>query len=248
MKIIAVITENFSLYYDIVRILKNEKLPFLSLSFDDRIPANVGVVITDKNEKDKVNFEPVVLVDSDIQRAVDEAEKFLYRKQMYSILVIGIDPGKRPGIAVIGDGEVIRGLQVDSPEGATDIVKQVLELYQGQDIRIRIGHGASTFRNRIINAIFPLKIPIEIVNETNTTHKVYGDDIRAAIDIALTPGYLIHSTYEIEPRDGELKNIQRISRLESKGAVTISMDLAKKVAIGEITLEDAIKIQKQNKN
>ena len=248
MKIIAVITENFTMYYDIVKILKNEKLPFLSLSFDDKIPTNVGVVITDVTEKEKVKFEPLVTVESDIQRAVDEAEKVLFRKQMYTNLIIGIDPGKRPGIAVMGDGEVIRGFQVDSPEGATEIVKQALELYQAQDIKIRIGHGAHTFRNRIINAIFPLKIPIEIVNETNTTHKVDWDDIRAAVDIALTPGYLIHSPYEIEPRDGELKNIQRISRLESNGAVTISKKLAKMVAKGEITLVSAIERQKLNKN
>jgi hypothetical protein len=247
MKIIAVITENFKIYYDIVKILKKEKLPFLSLSFDDKIPPNVGVAITDIKEREKVLFEPVVLVETDIQRAVDEAEKILFRKQLYSNLIIGIDPGKRPGIAVLGDGEVIRGFQVDSPEGATEIVKQALELYQAQEIKIKIGHGASTFRNRIINAIFPLKIPIEIVNETNTTHNVDWDDIRAAVDIALTSGYLIHSPYEIEPREGELKNLQRISRLESNGAVTISKELAKKVATGEISLEKAIEIQKRNK-
>jgi hypothetical protein len=248
MKIIAVMTENFSLYYDIVKLLKQEKLSFLSLSFDDKIPPNVGVIITDKNERNKFKFDPVVVVNNDIRRAVDEAQKFLSGKDMYSNLIIGIDPGKRPGIAVLGDGEVIQGFQTDSPEGATEIVKQVLELYQAQEIKIRIGHGAPTYRNRIINALFSLKIPIEIVNETNTTKKVDWDDIRAAVDIALGSGYLIKSPYQIKPRTGELKNIQRISRLESGGAVTISMELAKKVAIGEITLEKAIELQKLHSN
>ncbi|UCH88427.1 MAG: hypothetical protein JSV49_09205 [Thermoplasmata archaeon] len=248
MKIIAVMTENFSLYYDIVKILKKEKLPFLSLSFEDKIPPNVGVIITNKSEKDKVKFHSVVLVEEDIPRAVDESQKLLSGKDMFSNLIIGIDPGKRPGIAVLGDGDVIQGFQTDSPEGATEIVKQILELYQAQEIKIRIGHGAPTYRNRIINAIFPLKIPIEIVNETNTTHKVDWDDIRAAVDIALTSGYLIKSPYQVEPRNGELKNIQRISRLESDGAVTISMKLAKEVALGNITLEEAIKLQKLQLN
>jgi hypothetical protein len=248
MKIIAIMTENFELYYDIVKILKKEKLPFLSLSFDDKIPPNVGVIITDEVEKERIKFNPVVMVKDDLQRAVDEAKKDLSGKDIFNNLIIGIDPGKRPGIAVLGDGEVIRGFQVDSPEGATEIVKQVLELHQAQEIKIRIGHGAPTYRNRIINALFSLKIPIEIVNETNTTHKVDWDDIRAAVDIALTSGYQIKSPYQIKPRAGELKNIQRISRLESNGAVTISMDLAKKVALGEITIEEAIKIQQLQKN
>ena len=248
MKIIAIMTENFSMYYEIIKILKSDSQPFLSLSFDSKIPPNVGVIITDKSEKEKVKFDQVVEVDQDYQRAVDEAKKALSGKDMFSNLIIGIDPGIRPGIAVLGDGEVIRGFQVDSPEGATEIVKQVTELYQAQEVRIRIGHGAPTYRNRIINALFSLKIPIEIVNETNTTRNVDWDDIRAAVDIALSKGYQIHSPYEVQPRDGELKNIQRISRLESDGAVTISKDLAKKVAVGKITLENAIKKQKNQKN
>lgn len=248
MKIIAVMTENFSLYYDLVKKLKQENIPFLSLAFDEKIPPNVGVIITDEPEKNKIKFEPIVAVENDIKRAVEEAQKLLSGKEMFSNLIIGIDPGKRPGIAVLGDGEVISGFQTDSPEGATEIVKQVLDLYQAQEIKIRIGHGAPTYRNRIINAIFPLKIPIEIVNETNTTHNVNWDDIRAAVDIALGSGYLIKSPYQIKPRNGELKNIQRISRLESNGAVTISMELAKRVAVGEISLEEAIQLQKLQTN
>ena len=172
MKIIAIMTENFSLYYDLVKVLKQEKLSFLSLSFDDKIPPNVGVIITDVDEKDRIKFNTIVVVEKDIYRAVDEAQKILSGKDLYGNLIIGIDPGKRPGIAVLGDGDVIQGFQTDSPEGATEIVKQVLELYQAQEIKIRIGHGAPTYRNRIINALFPLNIPIEIVNETNTTKNV----------------------------------------------------------------------------
>lgn len=247
MKVLAVMTENFTLYHDLIKILESERMPFLSLSFKEKIPPNVGVIITDKKEVDKINFDQIVAVDSDIERSVTEAQKILLGKADITNLIIGIDPGKRPGIAVLGDGEVIRGFQVDSPEGATEIVKQVLEMYMAQDIKIRIGHDAPTYRNRIINALFPLKIPIEIVNEKNTTHKVDWDDIRAAVDIALTQGYLISSPYQVEPRNGELKNIQRISRLESDGAVTISMDLAKMVAVGKLTLEEAIIEQKKSK-
>jgi hypothetical protein len=44
----------------------------------------------------------------------------------------------------------------------------------------------------------------------------------------------------MEPTDGELREIQRKSRIKSQGRITISSELAKKVALGELTLAEAI--------
>jgi len=57
MKIIGVMTENFALYYDLVKLLKERGKPFISLSFDDSIPANVGLIITSMDEQHKVRFK-----------------------------------------------------------------------------------------------------------------------------------------------------------------------------------------------
>ena len=46
MKVIGVMTEDFSVYYDLVKVLKERKIPFISLSFEDVIPANVGLILT----------------------------------------------------------------------------------------------------------------------------------------------------------------------------------------------------------
>ena len=45
---------------------------------------------------------------------------------------------------------------------------------------------------------------------------------------------------ELQPTEGEVKELQRRSRIKSQGRVTISLDLARKVALGELTLEEAI--------
>ena len=45
---------------------------------------------------------------------------------------------------------------------------------------------------------------------------------------------------EIDPSEGELRDIQRISRNKSNGRVTIPTELARKVAKGEVTIEQAI--------
>ncbi len=247
MKVIAVMTENFSVYYDLVKVLKERKIPFISLSFEDAIPTNVGIILTTLDELPKVWFEPKLAVTEkdDTSLMIDKALKIIEGKDKFGKLIVGIDPGKRPGIAVLGDGEVINVFQVDSPENVVSVLKRVLKTYSSKKMLIRIGHGAPTQRNRIINALFNVGVPMEMVDETNTTQKTQQPDIKAAIDIALSAGIPIKSKLEVKPTDGEIRDIQRISRLESKGAITISKPLANKVASGKITIEEAINSQKK---
>ncbi len=257
MKIIAVITENFSIYYDLVKALKSRELAFISLTFNDLIPSNVGVVITTKPESTKIEFQNIISIDDELTNidqaipdAINEALKQLAGFTKLRILTIGIDPGKRPGMAVIGDSELINVFQVHAPEKVVDKLKQIIDTYPSDNTRVRIGHGAPTERNRIINSLFELKIPIEIVDETSTTKNIPKksgrtdlSDIKAAISIAFTPGTIIKSKYEVKPTAGELREIQRVSRLESGGKVTISKQLAEKVAKGELVLKTAIDLQ-----
>ena len=97
-----------------------------------------------------------------------------------------------------------------------------------------------------INGLLELEHPIEIVNEANTSEHVENPDIHAAISIALTRGYRVSNRFEIVPTEGELKNIQRLSRLESEGKITISKELARRVALGELSLRTAIIEQTEN--
>jgi len=45
----------------------------------------------------------------------------------------------------------------------------------------------------------------------------------------------------LNPTEGDLKEIQRQSRIMSLGNLTISTELARLVACGELSMEDAIK-------
>jgi hypothetical protein len=207
----------------------------------------VGLIITSAQELDKVRFEPKqgLSEKDDMSLKLDKALKTLEGKDKFRSLIIGIDPGKRPGIAVLGDGEVLNVYQIETPEEVTRILRQVQKTYPDQSILIRIGHGAPTQRNRIINALFNFGWPMQLVDESHTTHKTVQPDIKAAIDIAMSTGLEIKSKYEVNPTAGEIRDIQRISRLESNGAITISKPLAKKVASGELTLEQAIEEQRK---
>src|SRR5439155_1713129 len=70
--------------------------------------------------------------------------------------------------------------------------------------------------------------------------RVRSRHVVAVVDIARTPGRRVQPPFEIRPTPGEVREIQRRSRLESGGLVTISSELAGAVARGDFSLEEAI--------
>ncbi|MDI6917148.1 MAG: hypothetical protein QMC80_05055 [Thermoplasmatales archaeon] len=245
MRSIGVLTENFSVYYDLVRVLKEKNIVFESLSFDKKIPARIGVVITTKEEGKRFKFKPKVFVSKNIEETVQEALKVLSGKDVYHNLIIGVDPGERPGVAVVGDNEIIHTEQADTPEDVKIVIEHVFKNYSSEKKRIRIGNGAKIFRDRTINAVTDFNVPVEIVDESGTTKRM-EDDIEAAIEIAFTSGKEIKISPEIRPTHGDLKRIQDESRIMS-GSITISEELAEKVAKGEMCLKEAIRRQKRKR-
>jgi hypothetical protein len=241
MKILGILTSDFRIYYELISALKKRDLPFASLSFEQTIPQNVGVIITTEDEKENIDFPKMVLISKDIDLTIDIAQRTLRGKDIFQKLIVGIDPGKRPGVAIIGDGEILATAQVSSPEKVRHRVVRAIRSYPSIETIIRIGHGDTTHRNRIINSLSDLRMKIEISDETRTTKISETPDIDAAIDIALKSGIPAKGRYKVEPTQGELRDIQRRSRIESKGRVTISKKEAEKVARGELTLEEAIR-------
>jgi hypothetical protein len=127
-----------------------------------------------------------------------------------------------------------------TPESVGELVEDVVREYPTANVVVRIGNGDRTNRNRTFNKLWDEGHKLEIVDERNTTTKSQTPDEDAAVEIAMTPGYRPAKRQETNPCQGEIRNIQRISRLESEGSLTVSRELARKVALGELTLRDAI--------
>ncbi len=104
-------------------------------------------------------------------------------------------------------------------------------------------------RNRIINSLIPLEMPIEIVDETRTTPSQQKRrcvrDGEAAAAIALLSGGRVQTTLPIETSRGTIKNVQKRSRQLSEGRFTISEKTALRVLTGEISLLEAIDQEKK---
>jgi len=242
-KVLGVMTEDFRLYHDLVAELKARDIPFVSLSFSRRIPENVGVIVTSPKEAERVR-RPHVVAEADIGAAIARALQVLQGKTRWEEVLVGIDPGAEPGVAVVGDGQVLATYHAPSPEGVAGIVREALGTFPSLRRRVRIGHGDRTNRNRILNALAREGLPTEIVDEAGTTDRTQDPDVGAAIKIAFVPGVRATPPYDVEPTPGEVREIQRRSRVTSEGGVTISKDLASRVARGEISLDEAIRKQR----
>jgi len=250
MKTIGVYTKDFSLYHDLIKVLKKRKISFVSLNSLDHIPSGIGVILTSNNELHDVKLSKVIAADvyDTIDHAVDLAVQMLVGKDIYSKVYIGIDPGEQPGIAVVGDDILLQKMNAATPEKVLTLIKRVLREYPSIETLIRIGHGSIITRNRIINSLISLGIPIEIVDETKTTPtqqiKRLERDGEAAAAIALLRGGKVQRRLPLEPTKGDIRNIQERSRKHTDGKFSISEKTALRVLKGEISLKEAIDIEK----
>ena len=251
MKTLGVYTKDFSLYHDIIKELKKRNVAYVSLASSEDLPRRIGAILTSQKEFHRISLSKKVAADAydSIEYAIDLAVQKLTGKELYSKISIGIDPGERPGIAIVCDDILLQKNQVDSPEKVVAEVKRFLKCYPSKETYIRIGHGSVINRNRIINSLIPLEVPIEIVDETRTTpaqqkrRSIRNSEAAAAI--ALLSGGRVQSTLPIETSRGAIKNIQRWSRQLSEGKFTISEKTALRVLTGELSLLEAIEQEKK---
>ena len=248
MKVLGIQTTDFSAYNDLVQALRARGVPFLTVAPGEHVPPHVGALITTATEVARVEH-PDVVVYSDPESTIAEAIRLLEGIRSVRRCVIGIDPGERPGVAVLADGHVVQLVHAASPEAVRPAVDAVLASVPAERFVVRVGNGAPTFRDRILNTLAGLPLDIEIVDESNSTPANYHGnaerDTVAATSIALTPGVLLAAgdVGPVRPTEGELRDIQRKSRLASEGKVTISRVLARRVALGRLTLDEAVRRQ-----
>ncbi len=216
------------------------------------VPAHVGVIITTEREAETIDFsrDKIIIEDGRPQATLDKAFSLLFGED-FDIIIIGIDPGKYPGIAVLGNNKTISVHHV-SVGDVCPLVKRIMREYNNKKIVVRIGHGARLIRSQLINGILDLGLPVEMVDETGTTPRlgkgVHGQvisDIIAAINIARIPGKNVGKQF-IEPSHGEVRVIQEHSREYSNGRSTIPRLLARAVAKGELTLDEAMERHKKD--
>ncbi|MFC7134279.1 MULTISPECIES: hypothetical protein [Salinibaculum] len=235
---IVVATEDFEVYHDIVTELRGRGVEFTTVEPGDDVPERTTVLVTGPDDEVDVpaGVARVVARPDAPRQAVEEVVTLLRGGEGRT--VVGIDPGERPGIAVLVGDMVVATFQVPA-DRAAEVVGE--ELADATDPLVRIGDGARLVGSRIIDDI---DAPVELVDESGTTPYLGAGtrgmgDVLAAVNIARIEGERIESR-DIEPTAGELQRIKDRSREESEANRAIDETLARKVAVGDLTIREAL--------
>ena len=241
---VALVTRDPALYHDLAGFLRERRLPTLSLLPGDRIPDRVGVVLTSAEEEELIDHPHVLAVTegSDRQALGAAIAQLLGSGDPTEELVVGIDPGPRPGFAILAGQTCIGAGILENPEAAGQFAAHMHRRFPGRPLRFRVGSGDPPARNRIVNALVAHHRAVELVNENGTTPRGRRRprDAEAARSIAGTPGAAVKELLTATFTPGEIANLQRLSREGSGGRVTISRSSAHRVLRGELTLAEAV--------
>jgi hypothetical protein len=237
--VIVVATEDFEVYHDIVTELRERGVDFTTVEPDDSLPEATSVVILAEGDTVEVptGVTGVTADPGNPRAAVEEAVGLLRGDAGQT--VVGIDPGDRPGIAVLVGETVVATFHVPADQAAAVVHE---ELDGVPDPLVRIGDGARLVGSRIVDDLGD--VPVELVDETGTTPYLGTGtrgmgDVLAAVNIARREGERIDSR-DIEPTPGELQRIKNRSREHSDGERAIDDALARRVARGDLTIGEAL--------
>ena len=216
----------------------------MSLLPGERIPESVAVVLTSEEEVAEIHHPRVLSVaEGGERRALGAAiAHALTLGDPHEQLVVGIDPGPRPGYAILcGDVSLGEG-NLDCPEGAGPFAAHLRHRFPSRSVVYRVGTGDPPARNRIVNALLARQRAVELVDENGTTPRGHRRprDALAARRIGTSRGTPVHEPLVASITPGEIANVQRLSREGSGGRLTISRSSAHRVLRGEVTLAEAV--------
>jgi len=236
--VIVVATADFELYHEVVPLLRDRGVAFTTVEAGDDVPEEASAVIAAPDDIfGETETERVTATADDARRAVDEALALLRGGEGRT--VVGVDPGVRPGIAVLAGETVVAAFQMPLGDAVETIRREVAD---AADPLVRIGDGARLQGARLVNDLDD--VTVELVDETGTTPYLGTGargmgDVLAAVNIARLDGERVDSR-EVDPTAGELQRIKDRSRQLSSDDRTIDEGLARRVAAGDLTVEEAL--------
>ncbi len=240
---IAVRTSDFRLAYRLLLELKKRRIRCIQILPSDPVPPNVAAWMGTPSEV-LMSGDPVgipVTLDA-VQHSVEQALHRIRYSGPIRSLIFGVDPGPRPGIAWVGDGLTLGKAQLEGVDDTVDSIMRISRAIEHELMIIRVGNGSKTIANRIINTCVVRGLSVEMVNEERTSIGVPRHaHSSAALRIAHLPGDSINEKQKVRPTNGEIRDIQRRSRRHSLGRTTIPSTLARAVAMGRLSLDDAIR-------
>lgn len=241
----GLVTRDPLLYGELALYFRERRIPTLSFLPGARIPERVAVVVTSAAELPEVAFpHTVVAQPGDLTTVGVAVREALRGRTRIRTLVLGVDPGPRPGFALLDDRRAcLTQGTAEGPENVAQLARRLREDFPAAPLTIRVGNGDPPSQARILGALAALDCPVELVDEVRTTLPGRRqNDPLAAKAIAATPGRRVAGPSAWRITRGAVANLQRISREASGGRLTISRSLAASVLRGNLPLGEAIRL------
>ncbi len=189
--LIGICMDDFSLLHDVLYILKERNIHHVVLEQGDRWDSNMDALALQEGLNPPtftLKIPPIVPISKDPEVTVDKVIACAFGRFEANELMVGIDPGKRPGISFVADGILISTHRSTGPEDILIKLTRGKKAFRPGRILVRIGNGDPVSRDPIILLIKKHGYSLEMVDEARTTKTKKFRDENAAVMIANTPG------------------------------------------------------------
>ena len=243
MPAVAVRTDDFRLAYRLLDQLRISGLEYTQIDLNQPIPNEINYWIGSHSEVDGCNdVRGIGCAVDEIDSVIGSIINRMNAGDSVNRICFGIDPGPRPGLAWLADGRPAGSIQLESVDVVVDQIIDILRDLDPQESVVRIGNGVRTISSRIANVCLARGLSVQLVDESSTSIGSRNNHVSAARLISYIEGVPVKNRLRVMPTDGEVREIQRRSRRISEGRFTIPAGLARAVAVGRLTLVDAVEI------
>lgn len=166
---VAMVTSDFRAYHRVVPFLESHGIKVLAIAPDDPVPASVQVLIGGpEGDVRSLPAEP------DLERLLLAILARLDprpRPVGYDVVVIGVDPGKSIGLAILADGQALLVATDQNVDHAVTRVAKWVDAVPAKQLRIHVGSGAPAVGRHLVQAL-QMAVPTAVVatvSEAGTT-------------------------------------------------------------------------------
>ncbi|MFW9857036.1 MAG: hypothetical protein ACFFFG_18445 [Candidatus Thorarchaeota archaeon] len=262
---IAIQTEEMRFYFKLLKLFEKSRFPIKSKfylptqsidssSFDlvIRTPNPSSADILRKSESNILHLSYNELTPYTVSQLLGLVLRKYEPK--FQEVIIGVDPGEHVGVAAICDGMFLAANTVNLEElNAT--INNYLATFPGERVVIRVGNLPMSISKTIFNHLHKVygnwkSLSFEIVEESFTNlpkgaqRTELPRDAAAAVAIAHRPGRKTDHQLRNEIPSGRIRQIQKWSREKSGNQITLDKELARLVALGQLTLDSAIDLKR----
>ena len=235
---IGVRSADFTWVHQVLILLRNLGHRPCHLEADEAAPHDVQVVLSTVEES--VSGELGLRRDhleSDLAKALRNTGTTTGKRRV----VIGVDPGPRPGVVWSVDGREEGAKQLNRPEDVARVVQELSDAHEHRPMVVRVGDGDPGVRNRILRDLFDTGHAVELVDERRTSKGLARHDhIGAARRIHRLRGRAMGLVPDDPRWEGMVRDVQRQSREWTEGRLTLPSGLALDVARGELSMAEAV--------